>query len=77
MVFIGKKEAFQLLDDMESGKCVERCRTVWIGHIRHALKSKTNPLKLTATEKKRMTRRFKEVKEAKRKEKKTRKNKKD
>ncbi len=72
MPFIGKREAFGLLNDMEKGTCVDRCRKVWLHHIQYALKSKANPLKLTATEKKRMTRRVKEVKEAKRE--KTRKN---
>jgi hypothetical protein len=71
MPFIGKKEAFELLNGMEKETCVGSCRKVWLHHIQYALKSKTNPLKLTATEKKRMTRRVKEVKNAK---KKTRKN---
>lgn len=71
MPFIGKREAFSLLTQMEKEECVDRCRKVWLHHIQYALKSKTNPLKLTASEKKKMTRRVKEVKDAK----KTRKNK--
>lgn len=66
MPFINKRQAFTLLNQMEKGTCVDRCRQVWLRNIQYALKTNSNPLKLTAAEKKRMTRRVKEVKEAKR-----------
>ena len=66
MGFIRKKDAFSLLDKMESGSCEGSCRTLWMGHIRRALQSNTNPLQLTAMNRKKMTRRLQEVKNAKR-----------
>jgi hypothetical protein len=65
MPFINKKEAFELLDKMETGSCVERCRQVWLRNIGYALKTKTNPLHLTKAEHKRMTMKVKSVKQRK------------
>lgn len=72
MPFINKKEAFKLLDDMIKGTCANSCRQVWLRNIGYALKTETNPLKLTKREHKKMTNKIKEVKQKK----KTRKNKK-
>ena len=56
MPFINKKQAFKLLDDMLKGKqsCIGDCRQVWLRNIGHALKTHTNPLKLTPSEHKQM-----------------------
>jgi hypothetical protein len=68
MPFINKKQAFKLLDDMEAGKqnCVGECRQVWLRNIGRALKTDTNPLKLTTAEHKKMTRKLAQVKDRKR-----------
>jgi len=73
MPFIGKKEAFEILDEMENGTCIKSCRQVWLRNIGYALKTKTNPLRLTATEHKRMTRKITRVKGRKASTQKTRK----
>lgn len=65
MPFIGKKIAFEILDDMMTGKCVRSCRQVWLRNIQYALKTDTNPLKLTKTEHRRMTAKVAEVKNKK------------
>ena len=62
MGFIRKGGAFQLLNSMETGKCAGKCRSVWLRNIQYALKTPSNPLKLTATEHKRMTDAVNEVK---------------
>jgi len=68
MPFINKKQAFKLLDDMKAGKpnCVGECRRVWLRNINNALKSVSNPLKLSKVEHKRMTRKLAQVKDRKR-----------
>jgi hypothetical protein len=53
--------AMQLLSSIGTGKCKGECKSSWLASFRNALKSKTNPLKLTAEQKKRMTQRIKEV----------------
>ena len=65
MPFINKKQAFEILDHMEEGKCVASCRQVWLRNIQYALKTKTNPLHLTSTERKRMTAKIRDVKSKK------------
>ena len=65
MPFITKKQAFALLDGMQTGSCTGDCRTVWLRNIQYALKTDTNPLKLTAAERKRMTAKVAEVKSKK------------
>jgi hypothetical protein len=63
MVFIGTyKEADKLLNQMADGTCAGRCRQVWRQHIRLALTKKTNPLKLTTTEKKALSKKLKKLK---------------
>ncbi len=63
MVFIGTyKEADSILNDIASGKCAGRCRTVWRQHIRLALTKKTNPLKLTKAQKKSLSKKLKNIK---------------
>jgi hypothetical protein len=54
MPFIGKRMAFQLLRSMSKGTCTGSCRQVWLRNIQYALKTPTNPLHLTATERKQM-----------------------
>jgi hypothetical protein len=65
MPFIDKKEAFKLLDDMIKGTCAGSCRQVWLRNIGYALKTETNPLKLTKTEAKKMVAKITEVKDKK------------
>ena len=65
MPFIDKHQAFELLQDMIDGKCIERCRQVWLRNIGYALQTKTNPLQLTKAERTRMEKKLKEVKETK------------
>lgn len=50
MPFIDKKEAIKLLKDIKEGKCSGDCRKIWLRNIKYALKTKTNPLKLTKIE---------------------------
>ena len=38
MPFIGKKEAFEILDEIMNGKCIGSCRQVWLPKIKNALK---------------------------------------
>jgi hypothetical protein len=49
---VNYKGAMHVLEDMESGKCKGSCRSVWRRNIKHALKTKSNPLKLTRKERK-------------------------
>lgn len=65
MPFVDKKEAFKLLDDMIKGTCAGSCRQVWLRNIGYALKTETNPLKLTKTEHKKMVAKILEVKNKK------------
>ena len=51
MPFVNKIGAFKLLREIENGKCQGDCRSIWLRNIKYALKTKTNPLNLTATEK--------------------------
>ncbi len=55
MPFIGTyKGAMQMLGWIESGKCKAGCRSGWLRNFKYALKTPTNPLKLTATQRKTM-----------------------
>ena len=47
---------------MMSGKCAGDCRKVWMRNIGYALKTDTNPLKLTNAEHKKMLIKMEEVK---------------
>jgi hypothetical protein len=55
------KEAMKLLSDIEKGKCSGTCKSSWIRNLKYALKTKTNPLKLTTEERKTMTSTIKNV----------------
>jgi hypothetical protein len=67
MPFINKKQAFKLLEDMLKGKqtCIKECRQIWLRNIGYALKTDTNPLKLTPVEHKKMEMLLKDVKSKK------------
>lgn len=49
------KEAMNVLKSIETGKCSGRCRRIWIINLKNSLKTKTNPLNLTTSERKNMT----------------------
>lgn len=51
-----------ILNDILKGTCAGNCRKVWRHHIQYAIKSKTNPLKLTASQKKKLTKKLKNIK---------------
>ena len=55
------KQAMNLLNDIEKGKCSGTCKSTWIRNLKYALKTKTNPLKLTSSGKKNMTKKIKQV----------------
>ncbi len=55
MPFVKKGGAFQILNSIEKGGCAGECRKVWLRNIQYALKAKSNPLKLTPAERRRMT----------------------
>ena len=42
--------AKQLLQSIENGKCKGQCKSSWIRNLKYALKTKSNPLGLTAEE---------------------------
>lgn len=67
MPFINKKQAFKLLDDMIAGKqnCIGDCRRIWLRNIGYALKTETNPLKLTESEHKKLTAKLVKAKDRK------------
>ena len=50
--------AMKVLSEIGTGTCAGRCKTLWIRNIRYALKSKTNPLGLTAIQRKRITEKY-------------------
>lgn len=53
--------AMQILSEMGTGTCKGTCKTVWLRNIKYALKTKTNPLGLTKTQRKTMTEKIKSV----------------
>jgi len=53
--------AIKILSEIGTGKCKGTCKSVWIRNIKYALKTKTNPLKLTNQERKNMTQKIKSV----------------
>ena len=55
------KEAIKHLDEIKSGACEKNCRAVWMRHLKYALKTKTNPLGLTAAQRVRMTARIADI----------------
>lgn len=44
--------AMRVLASIGTGKCQGTCKSAWIRNLRYALKTKTNPLKLTPTQRK-------------------------
>ena len=53
--------AMQILSEIGNGTCKDRCKTAWIRNLKYALKTKTNPLGLSQTQRKRMTEKLKSV----------------
>lgn len=47
--------AMKLLHSIEIGTCTGSCRSSWIRNFKYALKTKTNPLNLTPTQRKQLT----------------------
>ncbi len=50
--------AMRLLASIENGKCSGRCKSNWMRRFKYALKTKTNPLNLTATQRNNMTKKI-------------------
>jgi len=55
------KDAITQLDKIKSGKCVKNCRAVWMRKLKSTIKSKKNPLNLTATQYVRMTAKINDI----------------
>ena len=53
--------AMKLLAEIESGICKGNCKSIWVRNFKYALKSKSNPLKLTTQQRKMMTKKIKSV----------------
>ena len=51
MIIFDKLGSKRMLHRIITGNCSGKCRTIWLAQIKRALKSKTNPLKLTEKEK--------------------------
>ena len=51
----GYNGAMRILASIGNGKCSGTCKSIWMRNIRYALKTKTNPLKLTATQRRSLT----------------------
>ena len=69
MPFVDKKGAMKLLKEIENGKCSGKCRAIWMRNIKYALKTETNPLKLTKTEREKMIKMIEKISEKKSKKK--------
>jgi hypothetical protein len=71
MPFVDKKGAMKLLKEIENGKCAGECRSIWMRNIKYALKTETNPLKLTKTEREKFLKMIEKIsgKKSKKKEK--------
>lgn len=71
MPFVDKKGAMKLLKEIENAKCAGVCRAVWMRNIKYALKTETNPLKLTKTEREKILKMIEKIsgKKSKKKEK--------
>ncbi len=53
--------AKQTLQSIKKGTCVDSCRSSWLKHIKYALKTSSNPLKLTKEEKKELNDMIKDI----------------
>jgi hypothetical protein len=51
----------KVLAEIGTGTCNGTCKSSWIRNLKYALKTKTNPLKLTASQRKTMTAKIKSV----------------
>lgn len=51
-------KAMSILSEIGNGKCVDRCKSVWIRNFKYALKTKSNPLKLTRHTRQKLTRKI-------------------
>ena len=61
MPFVGSySKAMSILTEIGNGKCVDRCKSVWIRNFKYALKTKSNPLKLTRHTRQKMTQKLAE-----------------
>jgi hypothetical protein len=59
MPFIhGYNGAMNMLSSIGTGKCSGNCKIIWMRNLKYALKAKSNPLKLTKTEKKNLTKKI-------------------
>ena len=47
-------EAIKVFDDIENGNCNSKCKTIWVRTFKYALKTKTNPLQLTSSQRKKL-----------------------
>jgi len=56
------EQAMNVLKSIENGKCSGRCRRIWMTNFKNALKTKTNPLNLTSSERKNMTKKMNNLK---------------
>ena len=61
MPIIEKSDVIKILSQIKKQECIGACKTTWIRNIKNALKSKTNPLGLSAKEKKTLTKKIKDV----------------
>ena len=48
-------KAMSILSEIGRGKCVDKCKSVWIRNFKYALKTKSNPLKLTRYTRRKLT----------------------
>lgn len=53
--------AKMILKSIKSGSCVGRCRSGWLKNIKYALKTSSNPLKLTTNQRKELKEMIKEI----------------
>ncbi len=53
--------AMQILSEIGTGSCKGSCKSVWTRNIKYALKTKTNPLGLTMSQRKSLTEKLKRV----------------
>jgi hypothetical protein len=56
MPFVGSySKAMSILNEIGNGKCKDKCKSIWIRNFKYALKSKSNPLKLTQFTRRKMS----------------------
>ena len=56
MPFVGSyNKAMSILSQIGKGTCKDRCKSVWIRNFKYALKTKSNPLKLTPDTRRKLT----------------------